>query len=173
MVVSKISLFNYFVLNKVEKKNQNPNRKKITLQLSKGRNLFAGHLMRSTWNQSVGPSSSCHVPIRYYFFFYNKLVALFLRAFIYNLSTPKIRKRLLSFPTKFLSGEKMLHVFFAVAFSAAPLILYIPPIRSLNFFVQTIEDLLRESSVHSGRLYPRLRHACSRILNCMLCNNSR
>lgn len=68
---------------------------------------------------------------------------------------------------------QMLHFFFAVAFSASPLILYVPPIRSLNFFVQTIEDLLRESRVNSGRLYPRLRHAFSRILNCMLCNDSR
>ncbi|KAI5682108.1 hypothetical protein M9H77_03336 [Catharanthus roseus] len=64
----------------------------------------------------------------------------------------------------------MLHLFFAVAFSAAPLILYVPPIRSLNHFLETLEDLWRESSVYGGRMYPRLRHACSRILNCMLCN---
>ncbi|WOH04352.1 hypothetical protein DCAR_0623761 [Daucus carota subsp. sativus] len=67
----------------------------------------------------------------------------------------------------------MLHMFFAVAFSAVPLILYIPPVRSLNLFVQTMEELLRESSAHTNRFYPRLRFACSRILNCLLCNNSR
>lgn len=54
--------------------------------------MFAGHLLRSPWKQSVGPSSSCHVPIRYYFFFYNKLVALILRAFIYNYLPRKLEK---------------------------------------------------------------------------------
>ncbi|KAM7472502.1 hypothetical protein LguiA_010685 [Lonicera macranthoides] len=67
----------------------------------------------------------------------------------------------------------MLHLFFAVAFSAVPLTLYVPPLRSLNLFVETMEDLLRESSVHTTRLYPRLRYACSRIINCMLCNTTR
>ncbi|KAM3323404.1 hypothetical protein P3S67_004555 [Capsicum chacoense] len=63
----------------------------------------------------------------------------------------------------------MLHLFFAVAFSAVPLTLYIPPMRSLNLFVETMEDLCRESSVYTGRMYPRLRNAWGRILNCMLC----
>ncbi|XP_073155177.1 uncharacterized protein [Henckelia pumila] len=67
----------------------------------------------------------------------------------------------------------MLHLFFAVAFSAVPLTLYIPPVRSLNLFVETMEDIWRESSSHTGRIFPRLRYACSRILNCILCNNSR
>ncbi|KAH6803508.1 DIS3-exonuclease-like protein [Perilla frutescens var. frutescens] len=67
----------------------------------------------------------------------------------------------------------MLHLFFAVAFSAAPLTLYIPPVRSLNLFVETMEDMWKECSAHTVRMYPRVRHACSRILNCMLCDNTR
>ncbi|PHT59697.1 hypothetical protein CQW23_02060 [Capsicum baccatum] len=67
----------------------------------------------------------------------------------------------------------MLHLFFAVAFSAVPLTLYIPPMRSLNLFVETMEDLCRESSVYTGRMYPRLRNAWGRILNCMLCVTTR
>ncbi|KAL8062034.1 hypothetical protein ABFX02_02G120400 [Erythranthe guttata] len=59
----------------------------------------------------------------------------------------------------------MLHLFFAVAFSAVPLTLYIPPIRSLNVFVEIIEDVWKESSAHTLRVYPRLRSACSRIFN--------
>ncbi|XP_074346107.1 uncharacterized protein LOC141684868 [Apium graveolens] len=67
----------------------------------------------------------------------------------------------------------MLQMFFAVAFSAVPLTLYIPPVRSLTLFVETMEELFRESSPRTNRLYPRLRYACSRILNCLLCNETR
>ncbi|KAK6928705.1 hypothetical protein RJ641_004910 [Dillenia turbinata] len=67
----------------------------------------------------------------------------------------------------------MLNLFFAVAFSAAPLTLYIPPIRSLNLFVETMEGILRDTSSYTGRVYPRVRHACSRLLDCMLGNNMR
>ncbi|KAF8396136.1 hypothetical protein HHK36_017749 [Tetracentron sinense] len=62
----------------------------------------------------------------------------------------------------------MLQVFFAVAFSAVPLTLYVPPVRSLNFFVETIEGLLRETAQYSVRTYPRIRHAWSRILASLL-----
>ncbi|CAL1385060.1 unnamed protein product [Linum trigynum] len=62
----------------------------------------------------------------------------------------------------------MLQLFFAVAFSAVPLTLYIPPIRSLNLFVETIEDLLRQMAVHTVRTYPRIRFGFSRILNNLL-----
>ncbi|XP_043692412.1 uncharacterized protein LOC122642872 [Telopea speciosissima] len=58
----------------------------------------------------------------------------------------------------------MLQLFFAVAFSAVPLTLYVPPIRSLNLFVETIETLLRQSTDYTVRLYPRIRLAWSRIL---------
>ncbi|KAJ6948460.1 F-box/WD repeat-containing protein [Populus alba x Populus x berolinensis] len=64
----------------------------------------------------------------------------------------------------------MLQLFFTVAFSAVPLTLYIPPMRSLNHFVETMEGLLRESRVYTTRLYPRARHAWSRFLDIMLCN---
>ncbi|KAH1149118.1 hypothetical protein GLYMA_15G273800v4 [Glycine max] len=67
----------------------------------------------------------------------------------------------------------MLPLFFSVAFSAVPLILYIPPLRSLNLFVETIEDMARESRIHTNRIYPRLRVAWSRVMNCILCNRTR
>ncbi|OWM67220.1 hypothetical protein CDL15_Pgr000672 [Punica granatum] len=59
----------------------------------------------------------------------------------------------------------MLQLFFAVAFSAVPLTLYVPPIRSLNLFVETLEDLLRQTAVYTLRAYPRVRLACSRIFH--------
>ncbi|XP_065856706.1 uncharacterized protein [Euphorbia lathyris] len=59
----------------------------------------------------------------------------------------------------------MLQLFFAVAFSAVPLTLYVPPIRSLNLFVETIEELLRQTSLYTLRVYPRLRLAISRIFS--------
>ncbi|KAJ9181116.1 hypothetical protein P3X46_009282 [Hevea brasiliensis] len=59
----------------------------------------------------------------------------------------------------------MLQLFFAVAFSAVPLTLYVPPIRSLNSFVETIEGLLHHIALYSFRTYPRLRLAFSRIFS--------
>ncbi|KAI3992456.1 hypothetical protein MKX01_022547 [Papaver californicum] len=58
----------------------------------------------------------------------------------------------------------MLQFFFAVAFSAVPLTLYVPPVRSLNLFVETMETALRHTTLYANRVYPRLRHACLRIL---------
>ncbi|KAJ8437534.1 hypothetical protein Cgig2_027609 [Carnegiea gigantea] len=55
----------------------------------------------------------------------------------------------------------MLQLFFAVAFSAVPLTLYIPPIRSLNLFVETIEEAFRQTSSYAVRAYPRVRYAFS------------
>ncbi|XVE96002.1 hypothetical protein REPUB_Repub02eG0184100 [Reevesia pubescens] len=57
----------------------------------------------------------------------------------------------------------MLQLFFAVAFSAVPLTLYVPPIRSLNLFVETIEDMLRQTTLYTLRAYPRIRLGFSRI----------
>ncbi|KAL3569167.1 hypothetical protein D5086_029057 [Populus alba] len=57
----------------------------------------------------------------------------------------------------------MLQLFFAVAFSAVPLTLYVPPIRSLNLFVETIEDVLRQTSLYTVRAYPRIRLVFSRF----------
>ncbi|KAM7265726.1 hypothetical protein ACFE04_003409 [Oxalis oulophora] len=59
----------------------------------------------------------------------------------------------------------MLQLFFAVAFSAVPLTLYIPPVRSLNLFVETLEDLLRQTTLHTLRAYPRLRVAVTRLFH--------
>jgi hypothetical protein len=61
----------------------------------------------------------------------------------------------------------MLQLFFAVAFSAVPLTLYVPPIRSLNLFVETIEDFVRQTT-YTLRAYPRVRLAFSRIINSIL-----
>ncbi|KAL8028543.1 hypothetical protein ABFX02_14G167800 [Erythranthe guttata] len=66
----------------------------------------------------------------------------------------------------------MLHLFFAVGFSAIPLILYIPPVRNLSCFVETMEYVWMETSVHTARVYPRLRYASRRFFNCLLCNNT-
>ncbi|XP_057459085.1 uncharacterized protein LOC130749724 [Lotus japonicus] len=66
----------------------------------------------------------------------------------------------------------MLQLFFTVAFSAVPLTLYVPPVRSLNLFVETMEYFARESRTYTHRVYPRLRVAWSRICNLLLCNNN-
>lgn len=58
----------------------------------------------------------------------------------------------------------MLQVFFALAFSAAPLMLYVPPMRSLNLFVETLEGLARETADYSLRTAPRIRFGVRRIL---------
>ncbi|KAF9679669.1 hypothetical protein SADUNF_Sadunf06G0038600 [Salix dunnii] len=57
----------------------------------------------------------------------------------------------------------MLQLFFAIAFSAMPLTLYVPPIRSLNLFVETIEDYFRQTSLNTASAYPRIRVVFSRI----------
>ncbi|KAL5744038.1 hypothetical protein ACOSP7_026895 [Xanthoceras sorbifolium] len=59
----------------------------------------------------------------------------------------------------------MLQLFFAVAFSAVPLTLYVPPIRSLNLFVETIEQFLRQTTLYTFRAYPRFRTAFSRLFH--------
>ncbi|KAK4777115.1 hypothetical protein SAY86_005803 [Trapa natans] len=59
----------------------------------------------------------------------------------------------------------MLQLFFAVAFSAVPLTLYLPPIRSLNLFVVTLEEFLRQTALGA---YPRVRHACVRLFNSLV-----
>ncbi|PQP96441.1 hypothetical protein Pyn_01931 [Prunus yedoensis var. nudiflora] len=64
----------------------------------------------------------------------------------------------------------MLQLFFTVAFSAVPLTLYVPPLRSLNPFVETMEELLSESRSYTNRVYPRVRHLWVRILDCLLCS---
>ncbi|KAL8542306.1 hypothetical protein ACS0TY_003246 [Phlomoides rotata] len=64
----------------------------------------------------------------------------------------------------------MLQLFFAVAFSAVPLTLYIPSIRNLTRFVEIMEHIWRDDATpHTNTLYPLLRHACTGIFNCLLC----
>ncbi|KAF5195452.1 hypothetical protein AQUCO_00900313v1 [Aquilegia coerulea] len=58
----------------------------------------------------------------------------------------------------------MLQLFFAVAFSAVPLTLYVPPVRSLNLFVESLETIIRHTIIYTSRAYPRIRFGCSRIL---------
>lgn len=62
----------------------------------------------------------------------------------------------------------MLQLLFTVAFSAAPLMLYIPPVRSLNLFLQTTEFLLRGAVSHAFTVCPRLRRVISRFLSLRL-----
>ncbi|KAK9671028.1 hypothetical protein RND81_12G001900 [Saponaria officinalis] len=62
----------------------------------------------------------------------------------------------------------MLQLFMAVAFSAVPLTLYIPPIRSLNLFVEMAEESFRQGSSYAGRAYPRVVRAFSRLLALLL-----
>ncbi|RWW67974.1 hypothetical protein BHE74_00024536 [Ensete ventricosum] len=58
----------------------------------------------------------------------------------------------------------MLQLLFAVAFSAAPLTLYVPPMRSLNPFVEAMEMFVREAAVYTQQAYPQLRLGVCRIL---------
>ncbi|CAL0326159.1 unnamed protein product [Lupinus luteus] len=65
----------------------------------------------------------------------------------------------------------MLAFFFSFALSSVPLILYFPPIRSINLFAETIEMMLKETSVYTNRINHGLRGAWSMVLNCV--NRSR
>ncbi|XP_047076333.1 uncharacterized protein LOC124686426 [Lolium rigidum] len=57
----------------------------------------------------------------------------------------------------------MLQLLMAMAFSAAPLTLYVPPVRSLSLFVETMETLCRECAPYSHGAVARLRLGLSRI----------
>ncbi|KAL3623773.1 hypothetical protein CASFOL_032589 [Castilleja foliolosa] len=58
----------------------------------------------------------------------------------------------------------MLELFLTVAFSAAPLTLYFPPIRSLNLFLRAADYFVRDAVSYVGIVYPRLRLAVSRLI---------
>ncbi|KAL2923720.1 Glycine receptor subunit alpha-4 [Bienertia sinuspersici] len=47
--------------------------------------------------------------------------------------------------------------FFAVAFSAVPLTLYVQSMRHLMQFVSSIEEIVRETSGYHRRVVPRFR----------------
>ncbi|PSS12007.1 Guanine nucleotide exchange factor DBS like [Actinidia chinensis var. chinensis] len=57
----------------------------------------------------------------------------------------------------------MIQLFLAAAFSSVPLTLYIPPVRNLNLFVETMEGLFGDSN-WTGRFYQSLWYACLRLL---------
>ncbi|CAL0326162.1 unnamed protein product [Lupinus luteus] len=61
----------------------------------------------------------------------------------------------------------MLDLFFTVAFRSVPLILYFPTNRSINLFVETIEETLKATSVYTNSVNHGLRGAWSRVLNCV------
>ncbi|CAL0326164.1 unnamed protein product [Lupinus luteus] len=61
----------------------------------------------------------------------------------------------------------MLNLFFTIAFSSVPLILYFPPIRSVNLFVETIEVTLKATSVYTDKVNHDLRGTWSRVVNCV------
>nr|ABF94254.1 hypothetical protein LOC_Os03g07870 [Oryza sativa Japonica Group] len=53
----------------------------------------------------------------------------------------------------------------ALAFSAAPLTLYVPPVRSLSLFVEAIEAVFRDCAPYSQGAIFRFRLGLSRILS--------
>ncbi|KMT18838.1 hypothetical protein BVRB_2g029430 [Beta vulgaris subsp. vulgaris] len=55
--------------------------------------------------------------------------------------------------------------FFAVAFSAVPLTLYVPPIRHLTLFVTAIQELITETTGYRRRVFPRFRRAFRFLLH--------
>lgn len=57
----------------------------------------------------------------------------------------------------------MIEVLFAVAFSAAPLTLYVPPVRSLNLFVETMEYFLKETVDYTFRNLPVVQLGFRRV----------
>lgn len=58
----------------------------------------------------------------------------------------------------------MLQLLMALSFSAAPLTLYVPPVRSLSLFVEAIEAVCRDFAPYSHSAVVRLRLGLSRIL---------
>ncbi|KAG8073665.1 hypothetical protein GUJ93_ZPchr0006g44465 [Zizania palustris] len=59
----------------------------------------------------------------------------------------------------------MLQLLMALAFSAAPLTLYVPPVRSLSLFVEAIEAVCRDCAPYSQGAVFRFRLGLSRILS--------
>uniref|UniRef100_A0ACD5WSI3 Uncharacterized protein n=1 Tax=Avena sativa TaxID=4498 RepID=A0ACD5WSI3_AVESA len=57
----------------------------------------------------------------------------------------------------------MLQLLMAMAFSAAPLTLYVPPVRSLSLFVEAMETLCWECAPYSQGAVARFRLGLSRI----------
>lgn len=62
------------------------------------------------------------------------------------------------------SSPEMLQLLMALAFSAAPLTLYVPPVRSLSLFVEAMEAVCRDCAPYSQGAVMRFRLGLSRIL---------
>ncbi|MQM22563.1 hypothetical protein Taro_055617 [Colocasia esculenta] len=56
----------------------------------------------------------------------------------------------------------------ALAFTAAPLTLCVPPVRKLTPFAEALEVLLRRTAVHVDRLYPYIRDAFSASMDVLI-----
>ncbi|XP_018434390.1 uncharacterized protein LOC108806710 [Raphanus sativus] len=67
----------------------------------------------------------------------------------------------------------MLQLLFTIAFSAAPLTLYIPPIRCLTAFARTMEEMGVEGRAYRVRVFARARIAWSRLLDCLFSSSPR
>jgi hypothetical protein len=61
-------------------------------------------------------------------------------------------------------SSKMLQLLMAAAFSAAPLTLYVPPVRSLILFVEAMEVVCRDCGPYSHDVVAHFRVALSRVL---------
>jgi hypothetical protein len=61
-------------------------------------------------------------------------------------------------------SSKMLQLLMAAAFSAAPLTLYVPPVRSLSLFVEAMEVVCRDCSPYSHDVVAHFRVGFSRVL---------
>jgi hypothetical protein len=61
-------------------------------------------------------------------------------------------------------SSKMLQLLMALAFSAAPLTLYVPPVRSLSLFVEAMEAVCRDCAPYSHGAVARFRLGLSRVL---------
>lgn len=57
----------------------------------------------------------------------------------------------------------MLQVFVALAFSTAPVTLFIPPMRNLNLLVETMEAIAKEAADYSLRALPRIQLGVQRV----------
>uniref|UniRef100_A0A804PU14 Secreted protein n=1 Tax=Zea mays TaxID=4577 RepID=A0A804PU14_MAIZE len=58
----------------------------------------------------------------------------------------------------------MLQLLMALAFSATPLTLYVPPARSLSLFVEAMEAVCRDCGPYSHGAVARFRLGLSRVL---------
>ncbi|AQK80955.1 hypothetical protein Zm00014a_001264 [Zea mays] len=68
-----------------------------------------------------------------------------------------------------MRSSKMLQLLMALAFSATPLTLYVPPARSLSLFVEAMEAVCRDCGPYSHGAVARFRLGLSRVLAGLAC----